>query len=96
MLTITTDQHKSEYWDMMDKIRRKANGAVFKDGEVDAAKTFVNSFAKLHQSESASATRVLITIDKFAEDKKELRKLILANNLLDAKPNIKMLTESKE
>ena len=61
---------------MLDIIVKTAKGGTFSNQSVDAAKTVVNTYGKLNQTESAKMTNRLIAIRMMAKDKNEERKLV--------------------
>lgn len=74
---------EKEFETALDLIVKTIKGAKFDDRRYDGAKTVINLYGKLNQTESAKRTNQLIAIKMVAKDEKETRMLVASSGLLD-------------
>jgi len=78
-------KYEEGFSEMMDIILKVAKGGTFTGKRYDAAKTYVNVFAKANQTERAREANQLMAIHKSAKNAEEERRMILDTGII-AKP----------
>lgn len=73
---------EQDFDDMVDIIVKVAKGATFGRERIDAAKTHINVFAKVNQTERAKEATQLMAISLGAKDEKEKRELVVKSGII--------------
>ena len=73
---------EQDFGAMIDIIVKSAKGGNFTGKRFEAAKTFVNVFAKVNQTERAKEATQLMAISLGAKDEKEKRELVVASGII--------------
>ena len=74
---------------MVDLIVRVAKGGKFEKERIEAAKTIINSYAKINQTERAREANQIMAIQMLAKDTSERSQLIRDTGIVAGK--VKML-----
>ncbi len=77
------EKTETHFNDMLEIIVNAAKGGKFDNSRIDAAKTVINTYGKLNQTESAKRTNQLIAIKMVSRDRNEERELVASSGLLN-------------